>query len=417
MRYLLLLLLGFISFYESKAQVLGCTDPYALNYSPTANSNDGSCIYAPINVSVDTSLLLPGSLIESSGLMWWNNQLYSQNDSNDSLLYIINPATASITDSIRLSHVLNIDWEEIQQDSAYIFVGDIGNNASGNRQDLHFLRIWKDSLFSNHLRIDTLYFRYATQNNFTAAGPNNTDFDCEAFLVIKDSIYLFTKEWKSEKCHIYRIYKYADSAIAILIDSLDVKGLITGASYLPNPNRIVLCGYSSLLQPFLFLDYQFIGNNFSMGCKRKVGLNLPFHQVEAITACDSTCFYLSNEYFTRSIITTPQQLHRLNLDSLLKSALYPLSVNNAITNDKNCFIYPNLIDTRFVGELNIQSVANEESIENAVLINQNGAFVHHWKLSGPKINWNLSLAEGTYMLLIYGDRNHLISSQKLVIKN
>ena len=417
MRYLLLLLLGLISFYESKAQVLGCTDPYALNYSPTANSNDGSCVYAPINVSVDTSLLLPASLIESSGLMWWNNQLYSQNDSNDSLLYIINPATASITDSIRLSHVLNTDWEEIQQDSAYIFVGDIGNNASGNRQDLHFLRILKDSLFSNHLRIDTLFFRYATQNNFTASGPNNTDFDCEAFLVIKDSIYLFTKEWKSEKCHIYRIYKYADSAVAILVDSLDVMGLVTGATYLPNPNRIVLCGYSSLLQPFLYLDYQFAGNNFSMGCKRKVGLNLPFHQVEAITACDSNCFYLSNEYFTRSIITTPQQLHRLYLDSILKSAFYPLTTYKGNTSDKNCFIYPNLIDTRFVGELSIQSFTNNQSIENAVLINPNGIVEHQWKLSGSKINWNLSLAEGTYMLLIYGDGNHLLSSQKLVIKN
>ena len=141
MRNLLFFLFLIFSFFASNAQIKGCTDPYALNYSPTANNNDGSCVYAPTNVTVDTSLLLPASLIESSGLMWWNNQLYSQNDSNDSLLYIINPATASITDSIRLSHVLNIDWEEIQQDSAYIFVGDIGNNASGNRQDLHFLRI------------------------------------------------------------------------------------------------------------------------------------------------------------------------------------------------------------------------------------------------------------------------------------
>jgi hypothetical protein len=312
---------------------------------------------------------------------------------------------------------LNTDWEEIQQDSAYIFVGDIGNNASGNRQNLHFLRIFKDSLFSNHLRIDTLYFRYATQSNFTPTGPNNTDFDCEAFIIIQDSIYLFAKEWKSEKCHIYRISKYADSAIAILVDSLEVNGLITGASYLPNPNRIVLCGYSSLLQPFLFLDYQFTGSNFSLGCKRKVGLNLPFHQVEAIAAYDSSCFFLSNEYFTRSILTTPQQLHRLNLDSILKPAFYSLSTKPELTVENLCLIYPNLIDTRYVGELNIQSRALNQAIENAVLINTDGVIIHQWKLSGPKINWNLSLPEGTYLIQIFGASHHLAASQKLVIKN
>jgi len=85
------------------------------------------------------------------------------------------------------------------QDKDYLYVGDFGNNLNGNRTDLKILRIRKNSVLVNPLKIDTINFSYSNQTNFTPTGTNNTDFDCEAFIVASDSIYLFTKQWISKR--------------------------------------------------------------------------------------------------------------------------------------------------------------------------------------------------------------------------
>jgi hypothetical protein len=62
--------------------------------------------------------------------------------------------------------VKNTDWEEISQDSSYIYVGDFGNNYQGNRTDLHILRIEKKSFLLNQPIIDTISFSYSNQTDF-----------------------------------------------------------------------------------------------------------------------------------------------------------------------------------------------------------------------------------------------------------
>jgi hypothetical protein len=41
--------------------------------------------------------------------------------------------------------VVNKDWEDFTRHT-YFYIGDFGNNVSGNRKDLHILRIEKESL-------------------------------------------------------------------------------------------------------------------------------------------------------------------------------------------------------------------------------------------------------------------------------
>jgi hypothetical protein len=322
------------------AQVLGCTDPIANNYDPSASINDGSCQYNAVNITPTNSWILPTLYNETSGLILWQDTFRTHNDNSDLNLYSIDTSNISSTSAYPISDCFNIDWEDIDQDSNFIYMADIGNNSNGNRTNLQILRIEKNSLLNNTLSVDTILFSYSLQTDFTGSGANNTDFDCEAIIVDHDSIYLFTKEWVSEKTSIYTIPKIPGNHVAQFKSTLDVQGLITGATYLKEKSLIVLSGYSSLLQPFLYLLYDFQGNNFISGNKRKVGVALPFHQVEGITTIDGLTYYITNERFVQSILVVEAKLHELDLANVLNHYINPSHAS--IHEEKNIFkVYPN----------------------------------------------------------------------------
>jgi hypothetical protein len=323
------------------AQILGCTDPIANNYSASATQNDGSCTYDNANIMPLTSVALGSALAETSGLISWNSSLWTHNDNSDLNVYSVDTLTGDILQSTSMSGTINTDWEEISQDANYIYLGDFGNNGNGNRTNLNILRIEKASVLSGTPLIDTIYFSYANQIDFTGTGANNTDFDCEAFIVSQDSIYLFTKQWVSTKTSVYSLPKLPGTYTAALRGTIDVQGLITGATYLEEKRLIALCGYTQVLQPFLFLLYDFSGTDFTSGNKRRMGLNLSFHQVEGIATTNGLKYYLSNEHFTQSIIDIPQKLHTLDLSAQLGN--YLLDPQNAIEvlAGQPVVIYPN----------------------------------------------------------------------------
>lgn len=300
------------------SQVSGCTDSLAKNFDPKATNNDGSCVYASSKIKPKSSLNLSDSLLETSGLMSFDNLFWTHNDDHDTTIYGLD-SNGKIQKKIKLEKVKNTDWEEITQDSSYIYIGDFGNNFQGNRKDLHLLRIDKKSFLANNPVIDTISFSYSNQTDFSIQKENTTDFDCEAFIVSQDSIYLFTKQWRQKKTSVYMLPKTPGNQIATLKETLDVKGLITGATKLASKNEIVLCGYSKMLKPFLYLLYDYKKNNFSSGNKRKIMLSLPFHQIEGIATDDGKLFYLTNESIIRKpIINTTQQMHSVNLSLFLK---------------------------------------------------------------------------------------------------
>ncbi|MFN2396912.1 MAG: hypothetical protein ABR597_14625, partial [Bacteroidales bacterium] len=324
------------------AQNSGCTDPLAINYDSLATQNNGSCIYSPASVSALNNWDLSETMIETSGLVIWDEKIWTHNDDTDINLYAFDTTDVQSYQTYPLNGLENIDWEEISQDNDYVYIGDFGNNTNGNRTDLKILRIEKNSLLENSPVIDTIHFSYSLQTDFSPTGSNNTDFDCEAFIATSDSIYLFTKEWISQKSSIYSLPKEPGTYVAQYRDSYNVEGLITGTTYLEDKNLVVLTGYSALLQPFLFLLYDFQPFDFFSGNKRKISVNLPFHQVEGVATEYGLKYFISNEYFSNSLVTVPQKLHLVDLISFLSNYLTGTSVNLIDVEQHNpMIIYPN----------------------------------------------------------------------------
>lgn len=355
--YLLLLLSMLLLVNTSIAQVYGCTDPMATNYNTSATSNDGSCTYNPVSVAPTASFNLSAEIPETSGLIKWNNYIWTFNDSFDLNIYALDTSNGAVIHPYPLSGMINTDWEEISQDDQYVYIGDFGNNATGNRTDLHILKIDKNSILANSPLIETINFSYSNQTNFTSAGSNNTDFDCEAFVVSADSIYLFTKQWISQKTSIYSLPKVPGTYVAKLKSTFNVQGLVTGATYLELKKMVVLSGYSKFLQPFVYVLYDYKGTDFAGGNKRKIEVSLPFHQVEGIATADGLKYYISNEKFIQQPINIPQKLHILDLSEYLgpyvnnlytytesiesgSDLLFPNPAGNFITFRTNRYLYP-----------------------------------------------------------------------------
>ena len=333
----LLLILIVISVLHIKAQTAGCTDPLAINYNSLSTINDGSCTYSNASISPTNTYSLPEIVNESSGLILWNDRIWTHNDDTDTNLYALNTNNPDSNEAVALIGTNNVDWEEMSQDENYIYIGDFGNNANGNRKDLQILKVKKSTLQTNNQEIETIKFSYSEQTNFTPTGSNNTDFDCEAMVVTTDKIFLFTKEWLSKKTSIYSLPKNPGNYVATYQSTYDVSGLITGAAFLESKNLLVLCGYSAQISPFLYLLYDFSGEQFFGGNKRKVALDLPLHQTEGIATSDGLNYFISNEKY--DIIT--QELHKLDLTGYLGNYLATLSVDQVGISDKDPIFFPN----------------------------------------------------------------------------
>jgi hypothetical protein len=364
--------------------------------------NDGGCTYSAATLNATNSTTLPVQMKGTSGLIWMNNQLWTQNNFSDINLYSFDPTQTGAFQSMQASGTVNIDWEEMAQDEAYLYIGDFGNNANGNRTNLQILRIKKSSLQQSLLIIDTIKFSYATQTNFNATGTNKTNFDCEAFIISKDSIYLFTKEWLTNKTSVYRLPKTSGTHSATFVSSLDVQGLITGASFMESKRLLVLCGYSSTLQPFIYLLYDYPGYRFFEGNKRKISVNLPFHQVEAIATQDGVNYHITNEAFNQSGISVPQKLHQLNMSAYISGYLSTNATNDVYFSNA-VRLYPVPANTILYADLPVNKTAVPYQI-----MNSQGAVVQQgmWNKSNAGIDVS-HLVKGTYWILFSADKSYI----------
>lgn len=396
----------------AKAQQ-GCTDPLASNFNASATVNDGSCVYPPTSISPYDIKALSDTVSETSGLLLLQNRLWTHNDNADVQLYALDTASGQILDIKSVTNAPNTDWEEIADDSNYVYIGDFGNNVSGNRTDLHILRIPKSSHTGSQLTADTIRFVYADQSNFTNTGNNNTDYDCEAFIASGDSLYLFTKQWVSRKTNVYALSKHPSGTIdtARLRGTLDVQGLVTGATWLAAKRTLVLCGYHATLSdpnPFVFLLYDFSGNNFFSGNKRKIEVTQPWSQVEGIATADGRSFFLSSE--TVSLISAPARLQKIDLSPFLGS--YYQTGISSLSARWSVSVSPNPSSNQVV--ITIQAEA--PAVAELMLTDMLGMKVHARQIKIRSGNNEFSVSgaglSGNYLLTITdGSARH---SQKLV---
>jgi len=262
---------------------------------------------------------LPDSVSETSGLIFFNNLWWTINDSGGQpCLYSIDPKSGTVNNYITISNSTNVDWEEITQDSLSIYIGDFGNN-NGNRKNLVIYKINKNH-FSNEtnqmIPAEKIYFEYSDQLSFETRKFDN-DYDCEAMVYFKDSLYLFSKNWINHKTRIYRLPKNPGKYKAELIDSIDTGFLITGATISSDYKHLLLIGYRKGIKinnSFLWHIREFNGTKFSNGDRKKYRLKLKLSQTEAI------CFKVNEVYFTREVltkyITIKQAMFKLNTKTL-----------------------------------------------------------------------------------------------------
>jgi hypothetical protein len=328
LKTVLLLIFFLKSFAALHAQVYGCPDPVASNYNNSARVNDGSCTYTQASINPKLKYNLNNAVNESSGLLWWNKLIWTHNDSGgEPQLYGMDSSNGNIVKTVTITNANNIDWEDIAQDGQYIYIGDFGNNANGNRTNLKIYRIKKSGIKKkDSLKASVIHFSYSDQTDFSPSGSNNTNFDCEAMIAYKDSLFLFSKDWKDGKTRLYKLPKAPGTYIAQKTGELNVEGLITGAEIISDKRVIVLTGYNIAVTPFIYLLYDFSGNNFFSANKRKIEVNEGFTQVEGICALNNNNFYISNEKFQK-IFTVPAKLQTINLSTFLKPYYSKISEN------------------------------------------------------------------------------------------
>ena len=185
----------------------GCTDPQAINFSPSAIDNDGSCLYETTAYTLENVAdLSPETLAENSGLSLFNQSLWTINDGgNGTLIYELD-TLGNVLREVFIEGVNNVDWEALTQNESHLFIGDFGNN-SGSRQDLSIIKINKSELLNSlndTVSGQTLFFKYSDQLDFS--GPSNAhNYDCEAFVSMGDSLYLFRKNWQNQEVRKYAV--------------------------------------------------------------------------------------------------------------------------------------------------------------------------------------------------------------------
>ncbi len=386
----------FMAGIDLAGQVYGCKDVHAINYDPAVTINDGSCLYEDVIADPVDSFVMIEIVVETSGLIIWDDKIWTHNDSDDNSLYAIDPLNGSLIKSYQMEGLQNTDWEEISQDDNYIYIGDTGNNRNGNRTDLKILRIDKNSILAGDPQADTICFSYSGQSDLSPTGANNTDFDCEAFIVSSDSIYLFTKQWKSFKTAVYSIPKTPGSYTARFVEEYDIQGMITGSVFLETKKLVVLCGYDNTLQPFLWLLYDFSKPFFFSGNKRKIFISLPFHQVEGITTSDGLKYYVSNEsYVMEPFIDIPPTLHIFDLKPFMTDYLESLISEVPVTEPADYYkIYPIPSDHFLTVKSDLESLPSSYEI-----INQLGLPVLTGSFSESETVIDISrLPEGIYIL-------------------
>ena len=389
---------GLLTTVFLQAQVMGCTDPLAGNFNALATQNDGTCNYAFTQINPVTSRSLTAEMVETSGLINWNNRFWTHNDNSDLNLYAFELNDIPNFQTTSLNGTINVDWEEISQDSAYVYLGNFGNNANGNRTDLKILRVSKSSILANLPAIDSIQFSYSLQTNFNPTGANQTNFDCESFIVTDDSIYLFTKEWLSQGSSIYALPKQPGTYVAQFRGFYNVGGLITGATFVKGKNLIVLSGYSTISQPFLYLLYDFQNRDFFKGNKRKISVYFSApHQVEGITTLDGLTCYISNEKLDiPPFVLTYQKIHELDLSPYLGNYLTALEKDNAETDLAGIRLYPNPVD----GVLTID-VEEEWLGKSFEIADLSGKTLYRGKLNGSRVSMLMeSFSPGLYWFVL-----------------
>lgn len=343
---------------------------------------------------LDLKAILPSVVNETSGLIRLDNKLITHLDSDGAnALFELDTLTGDILRTVYVSNASNIDWEDITLDDSFIYIADFGNN-NGARTNLRVYKIAiNDYLLTSNDSViaDTISFSYNNQTDFTV-GSNNTDFDAEGIISYQDSLYIFSKNWLSNTCDVYALSKIPGHYSISKVDSFDSQGLITGASFDPQEDKLFLCGYSPPI-PFVIRIDNFngfpISNPIHQIVQVPVGSSV---QIEAITSKDSENLWISSEVS----VLGESSLMTLAKESIVAVQSIP---------ETSSFIFPNPSNTGFQIIKNQKDTYRLYSLEGQLIKEGN---TNHIDTS--------NLPPACYIVVVHGSKGEIVQHNTLVIK-
>ena len=259
---------------------------------------------------------LSDSINENSGLDFFNDRLFTINDSgNSSEIFEINKETGKIKNVFK-TDLINKDWEAITSDSTNLYIGDFGNNV-GSRNDLVIYRIPFDSAFVglNISEIEPIPFYYPEQKDFTPKNLNN-NFDAEAMIFLNGKIHVFTKEWASKSTTHYTIDpNVTENQAAQKLETITTDYVVTDAAYFKQ--KLYLVGYTKKAEVFLTIFNESEPGIFFQDKPKKyyLGSSLSIGQIEGI-AVDEKGIYISGEEFNLPIAKVKPYLYFIPAEKL-----------------------------------------------------------------------------------------------------
>lgn len=312
----------------------GCTDPQANNYNAAATVNNGSCTYPVTHLYPSLKGAFSSSIPESSGLVWTDGALWTHNDSgNPAQIFKVDTATGATLQTVYIDNCPNNDWEDIAADSAYIYIGDFGNN-DGVRTNLKILKVLKTDIGSGatvHVNAQSINFSYTDQTSFVVSSTHN--FDCESLISIDTNLYIFTKDRGDGQTRVYKLSKTPGTYTVSPYTSFNTGGLVTGADYDPIKKEVVLVGYlKGHTNSFLWFLNNYRQDSFFTGNKRRIELgNGSEWQTEGVAYRSSGKLWVSCESagnYNASLFST-------------EKGMYQVTSTENVIRDPNFEVYPN----------------------------------------------------------------------------
>jgi len=181
---------------------------------------------------------------EASGLTYWNGQPVCINDSNDTLLYVMNQQY-EIEAKVGLPQLKNFDWEELQvDDEGIIWVGETGINNFPHKQL---------ALLGYHVQEKKLEKLLIP---LSVTGKQKV-LDFEAFFWRGNQLFLFSK-FAADNLH--RIYVFEKKG-SVLRKNTEItcwaEGHITGVAFDAESSTVAMATYGRI---FIYklngLDFQ-----------------------------------------------------------------------------------------------------------------------------------------------------------------
>jgi len=186
---------------------------------------------------------LPDSVPESSGLEVATEEktFWTHGDGHCSTNLFEITKNGEVQSVLSLKGIANVDWEGLTKDAnGNIYIGDFGNNYN-NRKDLVIYKVNPSSPTS----IESIKFSYEDQKEFPPS-PAELNFDCEAMVWYKDSLYLFSKNRGQKWMKIYSLPDKPGTYVAKIHQKIYVNSMITDADVSSDLKLVALLTYGKI---------------------------------------------------------------------------------------------------------------------------------------------------------------------------